>query len=173
MEIFFSKNKSLYIYTVFLFIQFCFIFVSLLKECFCLRGSEEDEKYISQMALKCCFLLRTCSLLSLWTELASALKNGCFDIFRGGFWYTIVIRLVRVKLDILHYIAVQRCVHRIQIPVLKQSEASIGLNSLIPDLTSMLCVMITLIHKQFWLCIDSSPAYLPHLVFKKLFSQYS
>lgn len=40
-----------------------------------------------------------------------------------------------------------------------------GLKSLIPDLMDMLCLLITLIHNQFWMCIDSNAAYLGYFFF--------
>lgn len=73
----------------------------------------------------------------------------------------------------LYYSAVWRDMHRVKITVLIQSKAGIGLNSLIPHLMDMLCLLITLIRNQFWMCIDSNAPYLGYWVLEKLFGLHS
>jgi len=93
-------------------------------------------------------------------ELSSFIEDGT-DISEDGVWYTLTIRLLRNGKVGYPCITVWfEDMHKVKRTMLIQSEAGIISNTLIPSLMGMLCLLITVIHNQFWLCINSNAAYL-------------
>lgn len=169
----FSKNKSLYIYAVFsVFVLGSFLFP-------CKKREMKKAIYVSKTILERClytpafFLEHAPYMPSVWTE---------WGYWWWLFWYFWRWVLLHHNNQItkkgqswisLYYSAVWRDMHSVKIIILIQSKAGIGLNSLIPDVMDMLCLLITLIHNQFWMCIDSNDAYLGYWFLEKLFSLHS